>query len=174
MVIYTARPSAPKRSSIDGTLEFSPEADVVVNQLGWQQVPVVGLGQLKFAADLIGCSAQDLIKPSPVHALGAIGTALTGNFVTAIQAGWELMKTGESNYFDDFAALEVHIFEDSPTGITAVIGAVDLLRKLGLSIQLTKWGISKDINKIEKLTSLGCNIKENVNDALNSISEINR
>jgi hypothetical protein len=173
VVIYTARPSATNHQHNDGLIEFSPEADLVIDQIGWYTIPVIGLGQLKYAADQIGCTVEDLIKPSPVHALGAIGTALTGNYLQAIQAGWDLFNKTETTFYSAFPELNIHIFEDSPTGVTGVIKAVNLLKENGIIVNLMKWGISSDVNKTEQLSNLGCTIQDNINVALDAIKILN-
>lgn len=173
MVIYTARPSFPNIPSLDGQLHYSPEADIIADQLGWQKVPLIGQGQLRYVADQIGCTPDDLIKPSPAHALGAIGTVLNDQYLPAVQAGWNLVNKSESTFFDTLPELEIHIFEDSPTGIFGVTQAVEILRKRGASIKLTKWGIASDKNKMEQLLLLGSRIHPSVNEALESIPFLN-
>jgi hypothetical protein len=170
MAIYTARPSRVG-SATENSIQFSPEADIVVDQLGWQNIPVIGLGQLHYAAGQIGCTADDLIKPSPIQALGAIGSALNLNPLPAIQAGWDLLIKNNTAYYDSFPELDVHIFEDSPSGIVGVKQAIDLLVRQGVSVTLNKWGISTDINKIDRLMELEARIMPSVNEALDTIEE---
>ncbi len=154
MAIFTARPSAQDYPAGEGRIEFSPEADIVVDLLGWNQFPLIGLGQLQFAADQLGCASVDLIKPSPVHALGAIGMVITKSLLPPIEAGWDLVNNRFTTFYDSFPELDIHIFEDSPVGIRGAIKALDILESQGISVQLTKWGVSTDLNKANHLREL--------------------
>ncbi len=169
LAIFTARPSAQDYPAGEGRIEFSPEADIVVDLLGWNQFPLIGLGQLQFAADQLGCASVDLIKPSPVHALGAIGMVITKSLLPPIEAGWDLVNNRFTTFYDSFPELDIHIFEDSPVGIRGAIKALDILESQGISVQLTKWGVSTDLNKANHLRELGAEIVPSVNFALNKI-----
>jgi hypothetical protein len=173
MAIMTARPSAQDYPAGDGRIEFSPEADIVVEQLEWNRIPMIGLGQLQYAADQLGYTSVDLIKPSPVHALGAIGAALSKNLLESIEAGWNLINCIPTTFYDSFPELDIHIFEDSPTGIIGTKKAVDLLDIQQIPVHLTKWGISSDPNKIKELENLGAHIVPSVNEALEKIEVLN-
>jgi hypothetical protein len=170
IAIYTARPSAQNYPAGEGRLEFSPEADIVVDQLGWHQVPLIGQGQLQYAADQLGCVSVDFIKPSPVHALGAIGMVITKSLLPSIQAGWDLINDRPTTFYDSFPELDIHIFEDSPVGLRGTIKAVNLLKDQGVTVQLSKWGISTDPNKIKQLQEMGAAIVPSVNSALDKIN----
>lgn len=170
--IITARPSYHNYPAGEGRIEFSPEADIIVDQLGWNRFPVIGQGQLQYAADQLGCVSVDLIKPSPVHALGAIGMVVTNSLLPSIQAGWDLLNNEETSFYNGFPELDVHIFEDSPVGIRGTMRAVDLLEMQGVTVRLTKWGISTDPNKVSELQKLDANIVPDVNAALEQIEII--
>ncbi len=169
LAILTARPSAEDYPAGDGRIEFSPEADIIINQLGWNRFLLVGQGQLQFIADQLGCFTVDLIKPSPVHALGAIGTLITKNMVNSFQAGWDLFNGNDTEFFRSFPELDIHVFEDAPVGIRGASRAADLLDSQGVRVQLTKWGISSDPNKVKELQNLGALIVPDVNEALEMI-----
>ncbi|NMB54163.1 MAG: hypothetical protein GYA15_05630 [Leptolinea sp.] len=166
MAIFTARPSAQDYPPGEGRIEFSPEADIIVNQLGWQRIPMIGLGQLQYAADQLGCLSVELMKPSPVHILGAIGMAVTRDLLGSIQAGWNLLNDKPTTFYDSFSELDIHVFEDSPVGVRSADKAVDLLDIQGVSAWLTKWGISTDANKVKELQKLDAQIVSTVNEAL--------
>ncbi len=169
MAIITARPSFEDYPAGEGRLEFSPEADIVVDQLGWHQFPVIGLGQLQYAADQLGCGYTELIKPSPVHALAAIGMIMTRSLLPSIEAAWDVMNDKPTTFYESFPELHVHIFEDSPVGIRGTEKAIDLLDFLGIPVQLKKWGIAGDGNKIHELEKQGAAVVPSVNDALNQL-----
>ncbi|NLF49699.1 MAG: hypothetical protein GX577_01040 [Leptolinea sp.] len=169
LAILTARPSAEDYPAGDGRIEFSPEADIIVNQLGWNRFLLVGQGQLQFIADQLGCFSVDLIKPSPVHALGAIGTLITKNMVNSFQAAWDLFNGNDTDFFKNFPEMEIHVFEDAPVGIRAASRAADMLDSQGIRVQLTKWGISTDPNKVKELQNLGALIVPDVNEALEMV-----
>jgi hypothetical protein len=169
MAIYTARPSAPGVDDPEFDIHYSPEAEIVVEQIGWHGVPLVGAGQLCYAADLIGCSTNDLIKPSPCHALGAIGYAVIGKPFEAITAGWNLFNAKDNGLFHTIPEMDIHVFEDSPTGIQGSVKAVELLKGIGSQVNLTIWGIGSNKHKIESLKKLGATIEPTVNEALDKI-----
>lgn len=173
VVVITARPSSHDYPPGEGRIEFSPEADVIVEQLGWELFPMIGLGQLQYAADQLSCASEDLMKPSPVHALGAIGVSLNKRLLHSIQAGWDLVNDRPTSFFKTFPELDIHIFEDSPIGIRGTSKAVDLLDFEGVKVELTKWGISTDTNKVKELQKIGAEIVPTVNDALEKIEVVN-
>lgn len=169
MVIYTARPSAFGVEDTEFDIHYSPEAEIVVQQLGWQGIPLIGAGQLRYAAKSLGCSIEELIKPSPCHALGSIGTALTGNPITAISTGWDLLHTKSNGFFHSFPETNIHVFEDSPTGIQGAVKAVELLKGIGSPVNLTIWGVGSNKHKVESLKKLGATIVPTINEALDTI-----
>jgi hypothetical protein len=168
--IITARPSAFDYPAGEGRIEFSPEADIIVDQLGWNRFTLIGQGQLQYAADQMGCDSVDLIKPSPVHALGALGATITGSLFPSIKAGWDLVNNVPTTFYEGFPDLDIHILEDSPVGIRGTMKAVDMLEFEGMNIQLTKWGIATDENKVKELQKIGATVVPTVNDALARIN----
>jgi len=168
--IITARPSAFDYPAGEGRIEFSPEADIIVDQLGWNRFTLIGQGQLQYAADQMGCDSVDLIKPSPVHALGALGAVITGSLFPSIKAGWDLVNNVPTTFYEGFPDLDIHILEDSPVGIRGTMKAVDMLEFEGVTIQLTKWGIATDENKVKELQKVGATVVPTVNDALARIN----
>ncbi len=173
LAIMTARPSAVDYPPGEGRIEFSPEADIIVNQLGWEKIPVIGQGQLQYAADQLGCFSVDLIKPSPVHVLGAIGLVIKNDLLPAVQAGWNLLNNENTTYFNDFPELDLHIFEDSPVGIRGAKQAMRLLESQGIHVRLTNWGISTNDIKTKELLNLGAVIVPTINEALEKIDALN-
>lgn len=174
MAIITARPSFEDYPAGEGRLEFSPEADIIVDQLGWHQFPLLGLGQLQYAADQLSCGYIDLIKPSPVHALAAIGMVITRSLFPSIEAAWDLMNDKPTTFYKSFPELDVHIFEDSPVGIRGTEKAMDLLDFMGIPVQLKKWGIASNENKMKELAKQGAVVVSTVNEALDQIEILNR
>lgn len=174
MAIMTARPSSEDYPAGEGRIEFSPEADIIVDQLGWHQFSLLGLGQLQYAADQLSCGYIDLIKPSPVHALAAIGMVITHSLLPSIEAGWDLMNNTPTSFYESFPELDIHIFEDSPVGIRGTEKAVDLLDFLGIPVHLTKWGIASDRNKQKELEKLGAVVVPSINEALSQIEILNK
>jgi hypothetical protein len=82
------------------------------------------------------------------------------------------LNNEETSFYNGFPELDVHIFEDSPVGIRGTMRAVDLLEMQGVTVRLTKWGISTDANKVSELQKLDANIVPDVNAALEQIEII--
>jgi hypothetical protein len=87
-----------------------------------------------------------------------------------LQAGWDLVNNVPTTFYEGFPELDVHILEDSPVGIRGAMKAVDMLDYEGLTINLTKWGIATDVNKINELQKIGATVVPTVNDALARIN----
>ncbi|NTU75395.1 MAG: hypothetical protein HGA86_04670, partial [Anaerolineaceae bacterium] len=72
IAMMTARYSAGPADLADRTGLRIPEAEIAARMLGWEDVPLIGFGHLLALGERSGRSAEDLLKPQPVHALAAI------------------------------------------------------------------------------------------------------
>ncbi len=74
----TNRPSYPPKEVTKNMLGYPPEAEMALELNGLEHIPLIGFGRLRYVAEQLGRDTEELIKPSPVHILSAILTAITG------------------------------------------------------------------------------------------------
>jgi hypothetical protein len=182
--IYTARPSLPPRDA--PTVEtrrgasppamplrgYTPEAEAALNLCGFEEdVPVMAVGRLEWAAQRLGQHSGDLVKPSPVQPLAAIAAARTGKEVAALEAAIAVER-GEPlpGLYRQCAGEHIHVFEDSASSLRAVTRAVELLNAHGLSLALTRHGIAPhDSPKHAGLAQIADVIHTDINHGLSQI-----
>jgi len=178
--IMTARPSQAPFPSSSLQVGYSPEAEIAVSLLGLEHVPLMGHGALTFAAEHWGILAERLLKPSPFQALAAFMAALKRNVLEGLlwayqvfgknELGINPLLEGLSAQGDHTARLpehiRLHVFEDSPVGVQACLGAADILRAMGCQVAFQAWGIAHHPAKVEALKRLGARVFDDVNQAL--------
>lgn len=165
--IYTARPSLPPRGITASANGYSPEAELaqdLVELAGW---PLIGLGQLQWLAARCGGLVAQMVKPSPVQALAALGAAV-GPETAALEAAWDFHTTGNlRGPLADLNATTVHIFEDTVGGMRGVRSAVELLQAAGVDIRWRPYGITPATGaKAEAMAAQGIPTYRSVNDAV--------
>ncbi len=128
VALYTARPCLPPSGAGTAPLGYSPEAEMARALARLDAFPIVGLGSLRWLAGESGESVDHLVKPSPVQALAAIGTAASGEVVSALRAAYALRREGKLRPpLRGLGDTTVHVFEDAPVGVEAARRAVRLL-----------------------------------------------
>ncbi len=162
--IYTARPSlAP-----DGHPPVHPpEAEIGLELLGLENLPLIALGQIQWIADQHGERVYDLTKPAPVQALAAMLASQHVTPLLALQAAYHLWKSGEGH--SSFARLhdqDVFVAEDNAGGVRACHEAARLLQRHGIEIRVHGLGIATASAKREALAAVCESVYDNVNDAL--------
>ena len=142
VALYTARPSLPPVDVDEPVIGYSPEAEVARSLVGLEEYPLIGAGRLQWLARRVGWKAEQLIKPSPVQALAAIGTALLGQEAPALEAALALHRDGELRPpLAVQGPVTVHVFEDIAGGLAAVERSVDALRAAGVTAEYRPYGI---------------------------------
>lgn len=142
-VVYTARPSLAPVEAGGPVRGFTPEAEIGRDMAGLKEIPVMGFGKLDWWAHRIGLAGWNLVKPSPVHAMAAMGAARTGLELESIKAAQAVARGDHLRYpLTACAGQDVHVFEDSPSSLGAVTRAVDLLNRQGLGLTLRRYGIA--------------------------------
>ncbi|MDP6793266.1 MAG: hypothetical protein QF660_04340, partial [Anaerolineales bacterium] len=68
-VVFTARPSLPPREIRVETGFYAPEAELAVQMLGLETLPMIGYGRVQWLAREFGGDPNLWVKPAPVHAL---------------------------------------------------------------------------------------------------------
>ena len=114
---------------------YTPELEIAARLVGLEGVPVMGFGKLDWLARRVGRTGSELVKPSPVHAMAAIGAARSGLEVESIKAALAVERGDQLRYpLTACAGEEVHVFEDSPSSLRGIEQAVQHLNRLGLGL----------------------------------------
>lgn len=174
MALFTARSSrwpADYANGHEGNQHlYSPEGDLAAELLGLAgRCPLIASGRLAWLATKRKRGIPEYVKPSPVHALAAIGAAISGSECAALEAAAELVETG--TLIDPLARLQgdstrVVVFEDASGGIRATRGAVEMLRAAGLDVTAEAVGVSPHPAKQESLGAVADRVVNDVNEAL--------
>jgi len=166
-VIYTARPSLPPNGVATSSRGYSPEAELAQTLVGLEGWPLIGLGQLQWlAAHRNGQTAQ-MVKPSPLQALAAIGAAV-GPEQAALEAAWDFHTTGAlRGPLAGLDVITVHIFEDTAGGMRGVRSAVEALHAAGVDICWKPYGVTPATGaKAEAMAMQGIPTYRSVNAAV--------
>ncbi len=182
--VITARPSRSPLPSPSRQVGYSPEAEIAVDLIELDGVPVIGHGALTYIAEHLGIHAEQLLKPSPFQALAAIMAALSGDALVGLLWAYQVYgksSWGTNAYLDALvdehrsrfprfpSGLTVHVFEDSPIGIQASRRSAQFLSELGYRVDLQAWGISHQSAKIQALMEQGAQVFPEVNQALEAV-----
>jgi hypothetical protein len=167
LAAYTVRPSLARHGEAPRELPYAPEAEMALELVGLEQIPLVGYGQVCQLARLTGLPADQIAKPSMIHALGAIGAAVTRDELRAMSdaAKWASEPT-QPGIYASFPPLEITVFEDSPWSIRAVQQAGELLNGIGIPTRVNAYGISRSPTKVVTLIEAGAEIAMDVNAAV--------
>ncbi len=166
--LYTARPSLPPREASDRPLGYTPEAEAALTLNNLPDVPVMAVGRLQYVAARYGLAAEDLVKPSRVHAIAAMGAARTGLELASVDAAIRVDAGGPvMEPLTTIVGAEVHVFEDSASSLRAVTEAVALLNTHGLDLTLMRHGIAADGSpKAAALAAIADRVWADVNAAV--------
>ncbi len=167
-VVYTARPSLAPVEAGGAVRGFTPEAEIGRDMAGLTDIPVMGFGKLDWWAQRVGRAGWNLVKPSPVHAMAAMGAACTGLELESIKAALAVARGDHLRFpLTACAGQDVHVFEDSPSSLGAVTRAVELLNRQGMGLTLRRYGIAAaDSPKAETLGRAADGVYATVNEAL--------
>jgi hypothetical protein len=164
---YTLRPSRVRQAVNTCELPYSPEAELALDTVGLAGIPLVGYGQVCHLARSSGLPADRIAKPSMIHALGAIGAAVTRDEVRSLAdaARWAA-DPAAPGIFASLPALDITVFEDSPWSIRAVQQAGELLAGMGVPARVSAYGISRSPVKVMALLETGAISAPEINSAL--------
>lgn len=166
--IYTSRPCWPR--TLPGRVEdYPPEAEFALDLLGLKKLPLLGAGHATWLALQHGENLGKFLKPSPVHALAAIGVSLGGAERNALESALAIYD--EQKLEAPFDVLrnkhvEINVFEDSRVGILGVKEAANCLQKFGVIPAVKGWGIATNPEKRQALEDLGVPTFNDINLAL--------
>jgi hypothetical protein len=153
LCVMTSRPSLPpiEVKDIDG--DYSAESEIALQKVGLENIPIIGLGKIQYVAKQHDVKPERLLKPSAGHSLAAMVAALEGNELLAVQSA---VKWQQGGILDEIAKiipneLELHIVEDTLSGIHSARAATEILNSNGHSVTLLPWGLTND--QPEKIAS---------------------
>lgn len=175
-VVFTARPSLPPSDLASDAAPgssptgYAPEAELALDLLDLTgHLPLIGQGRVGWLAWRNGRAAADYIKPSPVQALAAIGTAATGyetdSLIAAAALAEQQQISGPLAALRD-ETLRVIVFEDSTGGIRATRGAVEQLQRAGINASFEAVGVSPHADKRKALGTLTDQVVDDINEGL--------
>ncbi len=147
LAAISARPSRPDGLFSDSNHSYSPEAELGLRVAGLAEIPCIGFGELVWLAEKAHTEADNLLKPNRIHALAGIAAASGLDSLSAMQAAYDLDRTGSKDRISEIFGtvlepVEVHIFEDTPVGILSARSAVEYMNELGIPCVFHAWGIT--------------------------------
>jgi hypothetical protein len=173
---YTARPSLPPREIPSPHPDYAPEAEMALNLIGLRDLPAIGFGRLQYLAGETGGNAEDFLKPSPLQALAAIFAALSRQELASLRRAYACLfplstagMAEQKQALGDITPgppLNLHIFEDSKSGIIAAQRAAQILTAGGWQIDLHAWGITTHAQKRQALQAAGAVLVDSTDQAL--------
>jgi hypothetical protein len=166
--IITARPCWPQEAR-DDLSDYPPEAEIALSVAGLKALPMAGAGHMLWLAKLHGQKPDAYLKPNPVHSLAAFAFALGAGEGAALEAARAFVEEGKLlpplDRIKEEGA-DVVVFEDSPTGVIGTQSAVDLLQRARLTVRLSFLGVAAGGEKRAALESLGAQVFERTDEAL--------
>ncbi|NSW52847.1 MAG: hypothetical protein HPY85_10110 [Anaerolineae bacterium] len=174
--IYTARPSMPPEGVPAGSnAAFSPEAEQAQALVEIDGIHLSAYGKLVWLSEQVAVHADQLLKPSPVHALAAVSVHYAPHerdalyWAAGVFLDWREGKTLRQPDFLLPRQMTLHVFEDSPGGLKGGRAAADLLHSLGVDVELHLWGITASRKKKTALQEQGGEVFDEINTALRCI-----
>jgi len=125
---------------------------------------------------LTGTPPAMFLKPQPVQMLAAIACAMGADEWDALMWAYGLNSNVmqsrlsiNSPNIELPESIELHVFDDMTNGLTAAQNARTILEKTGCRVNLHLWGISKNDSKVKALQSVGAEITDSIDDAINQL-----
>lgn len=171
-VLYTARPSMPPLNVLDPRHYYSPEAEMAASLAKLSELPLVGFGDMQWLARGSGIDPDSYVKPSPVHAIAAIGAALVEDQMNLMLASEFLAQSGRCRPpLNGLKGKHFHVtvFEDSATSIQSVQQAGEILTSAGIPAKISSYGIATHSEKRMRLVEIGARVFDDVNVALDGL-----
>ena len=165
---FTLRLSRPLELPTNG-LEFAPEAEIALETAGMAWLPLVGYGQVRWLAAQHHLAPDAFVKPSPVHALAALGRAVGGGERESLEAAYNLWHSGRVGAPYDALLkrrLTLHVFEDSAGSVHGVCEAARLLCVHGIQAECRSYGIASSPEREAALREGGITVYSGLESAL--------
>jgi hypothetical protein len=174
--IYTARPSRSPKYSGDAGSGYSPEAEIALEIVGLQDLPLIAMGMIDWLAKQHAERSEDLTKPNLTHALASMICALAGgNDVLALEEAYQIdkcHKNPDRTTLGKFKGshLFLYVFEDTTSGIKPVLTLANVLNGHGYKLTVVPVGVATDTNKSKALQPLCSLVCGNINEGLERVS----
>ena len=192
--VFTARPSLPpgyqwmhSKNSLDADGTYlrtnradgpaasvpvhPPEAEIGLQLLGLENLPMIALGQMQWLADQYRERVYDLTKPSPVQALAAMLLAAGIAEQDALHSAYDCYrKIGNPSEVEALDGEDVIVLEDNAAGLHACHLAKEMAGRSGIRLTVHGIGISSSPIKQAALKPYCERLYCDVNKALHDIS----
>lgn len=160
--MLTARPGLA-----DGLPWMTPDAEMGAELIGLREMPLASVGKLVMLAGPTGKSEQELVKPSPLHALLALLLAVhTPEERIVAAVGDFLAGHGGNPDLRQFAGARITVFEDALNGILSLRACCDRLAELGIETTPEYIGVTDLAVKRQVLESAGAVVVPDIAPAL--------
>jgi len=166
---YTSRPSLPPDGSRP-SLYQTPEAEIALTQLEMSELPLVGLGAMKWLAEVKGGTTWDYAKPAPLQAIAAMLCAVGTALPDAVLAAHAFATTGDHEPVQALNGRQVIIVEDNAGGVRGGQRAAAMLSNAGVQVRVTGFGVARDQAKRAALAEVCDAVFDDVNAALAALS----
>jgi len=171
MCAFTARPSLPPRDGGFSAQGYSPEAELALGLVNFDDIPLMGYGRLIAYGKVHGVSPDGILKPAPLQSLAAAAAAFTGLEWAALEWARQYLQDTAEGKQPVLAegmprAFDLHVFEDASVGIRGGQAAAELLRQSGAAVDYHPWGIATIADKEAALRAAGAPVFADVNQAL--------
>lgn len=167
--VFTNRPSAAPEGFFD-----TPEAEIGLQVIGFKDMPVIGHGGLTWLGARLGLEYGELLKPSPVHLLAALQSALSLGQKRALLAAADLALKGEGiNEWYAFHGAQISVFEDAAKGVRGARNARNVLEDIGVHATWNLYGVSTSGPKIRALAEAGARVFPTLQGALADAGVLN-
>ncbi len=162
---YTSRPSLPPDDSRPGLYQ-TPEAEIALAQLDMNGLPLVGLGAMKWLAEVKGGTTWDYAKPAPVQAIAAMLCAIGMPLPDAVLAAHAFATAGDDGPVQVLNGRRVIIIEDNVGGVRGGQRAAAILADAGIQVRVIGFGVARDQAKRAALAEVCDAVFNDVNAAL--------
>jgi hypothetical protein len=144
LAAFTARPSGPPREVTGSIIGYAPEAELALELVNLQDIPLIAFGKLEYLASQYGLDPASLIKPSPFQALAAALAAWTREEWTSLKATneWRERNTLNNVFKKLPEKFELIVVEDTMGGIRSVRSAGEILQNAGFDVHVRPVGLT--------------------------------
>ncbi|NIS82032.1 MAG: hypothetical protein GTO14_17895 [Anaerolineales bacterium] len=166
--IFTNRPT-PWPDGSQGT----PEGQLGVQLCNLSAIPIVGYGEMTWLSALHGERPEAFLKPSPIHTLAALQSALGKPPATAARSAVDLLHSDQGE--EEWRVLDgcmVYVFEDSAKGFQSALGTRDTLASIGVTLELRFLGVGAGSAKGPALEATGARLYPSLGHALQEIDDL--
>jgi hypothetical protein len=144
LVAFTARPSRPPREVTGTHFGYAPEAELALQLVGLNGIPLMAFGKLEYIAAKHGLDPAKLIKPSPFQALAAILVAWTEDELFALESTckWRNSRVINGCFNKLPRSFELIVVEDTMGGVRSALTTSEILNSAGFDVSVRAFGLT--------------------------------